>query len=371
MSILDRYVARNFIVGYIIAATVSVGLCVVIDLFVNLGEFAEQADLGPWQVIGNIFIYYGIQSSLYFRDFAGMITVIAAVFSLGKMTRNNELIAVMASGVSLKRVIAPIVVLAMLLTGLLVVDQEIIIPRLAHRLIRPPDAKPGDERYEIWYMVDGNGSLICTKQFDEKTQTMIKPYIICRREITPTRWEVVGKIEAEKATYNEKAGGWDLTGGVYLRISGVDHNNATQKLEPVAFYETDITPTTIPMRQQEGYKSLLSSRQLSALARHRGTRMKDQADLILQKHSRVTDPIINMVMLMVALPVLVCRDPKAMKSAIMISFGITLSCIIVSFVCKIFATEMFFGQVRPELWAWGPVFIFLPIAFIEIDSMKT
>ena len=99
--------------------------------------------------------------------------------------------------------------------------------------------------------------------------------------------------------------------------------------------------------------------------------MKDQADLILQKHSRVTDPIINMVMLMVALPVLVCRDPKAMKSAITISFGITISCIIVSFVCKIFATEMFFDQVRPELWAWGPVFIFLPIAFIEIDSMKT
>jgi hypothetical protein len=35
------------------------------------------------------------------------------------------------------------------------------------------------------------------------------------------------------------------------------------------------------------------------------------------------------------------------------------------------ATEVFFDRIRPELWAWAPVFIFLPIAIIEIDGMKT
>jgi lipopolysaccharide export LptBFGC system permease protein LptF len=36
-----------------------------------------------------------------------MVIVIAAVFSLARLTRNNELIAIMASGVSLKRILAP------------------------------------------------------------------------------------------------------------------------------------------------------------------------------------------------------------------------------------------------------------------------
>jgi hypothetical protein len=37
-----------------------------------------------------------------------------------------------------------------------------------------------------------------------------------------------------------------------------------------------------------------------------------------------------------------------------------------------FATDtVFAGRVIPEFWAWLPVFIFAPIAFIELDSMKT
>jgi lipopolysaccharide export LptBFGC system permease protein LptF len=109
---------------------------------------------------------------------------------------------------------------------------------------------------------------------------------------------------------------------------------------------------------------------LSQLAA-RGTNLKDLAFLYSQKHFRVTDPIMNLVMLLVCLPVLVCRDPKAMKSAITISFAITTASLIVNFVCKMFATEEVFGIVVPELWAWLPVIIFAPIAVYEIDSMKT
>jgi hypothetical protein len=35
------------------------------------------------------------------------------------------------------------------------------------------------------------------------------------------------------------------------------------------------------------------------------------------------------------------------------------------------ANEAVMGRILPELWAWVPVFIFLPISFIVVDSMKT
>jgi lipopolysaccharide export system permease protein len=76
-------------------------------------------------------------------------------------------------------------------------------------------------------------------------------------------------------------------------------------------------------------------------------------------------------MLMVSLPVLICRDPRTMKSAVLVSFALTAACFVVTFVCKMSATEIVFQRVMPELWAWLPVFIFLPIAFIEFDAMKT
>ena len=141
MKILDKYVAKNFLTGYAISFCVLMGLRIVIDLFVNLDEFTEHADLGAAAVIRNVLTYYALNSMLYFRDFAGMITVVAAAFSLGRMVRSNELVAVMASGVSLRRVIAPIIILALLLSVLLVVDQELLIPPLGDKLVRDQDGR--------------------------------------------------------------------------------------------------------------------------------------------------------------------------------------------------------------------------------------
>ncbi len=368
MKILDKYIIKNFLTGYLIAFCVLMGLRTVIDLFVNLDEFTEHIQLGTLTVTGNILSYYLLHSTLYFRDFAGMITVVAAAFSIGKMTRNNELTAVMASGVSLKRVIAPIVFLALLLTGLLVVDNELLIPPLADKLVRGQDALPGQEWYHVWFMTDGNGSLICSPEFDVKTSTLRRPTIITRRRKEEALlWEVTGKIWADEAVYNFETKQWDLKNGMFLKRG---EPGSLSSIEPIDSYQTDIIPKEIPVRRKSRHKALLGSSQLSVLARQR-TKIKDLAQLYSEKNFRITDPIINLVMLMVSLPILVCRDPKSMKSAILISFVLTTACFIVTFICKIVATEVFFHRIRPELWAWLPVFIFLPVAFIEFDSMKT
>ena len=375
MKILDRYVAKNFLIGYAIAMFVLVGLRVSIDLFVNLDEFAELSEdhgMTAVQVLMSVFAFYGAQCTLYFRDFAGMITVVAAVFSLGKMTRNNELIAVMASGVSLKRVIMPIILLAVVLTGLLIVDQEVLIPRLANRLVRSHDANPGQELYELWFMGDDKGSLVCTKRFEEKTGKMFFPTIIKRQENEQGKWVVLGKISADSATYNAEESRWYLENGFFTKISTTSDTEQFDQQLPtkVEYYESDLTPYEIPIRKQEGYKSLLSSQQLAVLAKS-GARVKDQADLHSQRHFRFTEPIINFIMLLIALPVLVCRDPKNMKSAIVISFTVTMACFIVMFGCKMFAGEILFNQIRPAFWAWLPIMLFFPVALVEIDSMKT
>jgi lipopolysaccharide export system permease protein len=275
MKILDKYVAKNFLIGYVIAFCVLIGLRIIIDLFVNLDEFTEHADLGALAVIKNILLFYGLNSILYFRDFAGMIMVVAAAFSLGRMVRSNELVAVMASGVSLKRVIGPIVVLALLLTIVLVIDQEFVIPPLGDKLVRSQDDIPGQETYDVRFISDGNGSLIYSPRFDVKTSTLDKPTIIVRREYKKAGsviWEVVGWIKAEKAVYNTKTGDWDLING---RFTEKDPGKAEQL---IASYPSDITPKDIPVRRKSEHLSLLSWQQLTALA-VQGTKIKDMAQL--------------------------------------------------------------------------------------------
>src|SRR3989339_209484 len=365
MKILDRYVAKNFMVGYFVAFCVLMGLRVIIDLFVNLDEFAEHSDLSTFEVVRNIINYYGLNATLYFRDFAGMITVVAAAFSLGKLVRNNELVAVMASGVSLKRVISPIIVLAILLTGVLVIDQEVIIPPLSDKLVRQQDDLPGQETYDMWFVGDENGSLLCSQKFDVHTETLYNPTIILRAKDPNTNlWMVTAPIHAKKAIYNSKNGEWDLGKGLYAENSA---DSAPLKVEK---YMTDLTPRDIPVRIQSRNKTLMSWGQLRKLA-WQGTKIKDQAKLHAQMQAHVTDPAINLVMLMISLPVLVVRDPKMMKSAVLISFLLTGACMIMNFVCKLLATEEVFGHIWPQFWTWLPVLIFLPIAMLEFDSMKT
>ena len=368
MKILDRYIVKNFLIGYVIAFCVLIGLRMIIDLFVNLDEFTEHADLNALAVMKNILVFYGVNITLYFREFAGMITVVAASFSFGKMVRSNELVAVMASGVSLKRVIAPIVLLALLLTGVLVIDQEFIIPPIADKLVRSHDDIPGREAYNVWFISDSKGSLISSQRFDVETSTLYNPTIITRRKITNSYiWEVTGRIDAEKAVYNSETGGWDLFNGQFIE------KGSTKGVQPIASYVSDITPKDILVRRESEHKTLLSWRQLAALATQAEQgKIKDSSQLYSQKHFRVTEPIINLVMLMVCLPILVCRDPKSMKSAVTISFAIVGMCFITTFICKMLTSEAEVSNFyQIGFYAWLPIFIFLPIAFIELDSMKT
>ncbi len=365
MKILYRYIAKNFLIGYCIAFCVLIGLRIVVDLFINLDEFTEHAELSTLDVIKNVLAFYGMRCTLYFRDFAGMITVVAAAFSFGKMVRSNELVAVMASGVSLKRVIGPIVFLALLLTGVLVIDQELLIPPLADKLARSHDDIPGQESYDVWFISDAKDSLICSRRFEVETSTLHNPTILLRKPGESGVLEVTGLIEAERAIDVNNTGEWVLING-QLQLT---EKGSEKRVQPIASYISDITAKDIPVRRKSEHKTLLSLRQLITLT-SQGAKTTD-LELHSQKHFHVTDPLINLVMLMVSLPILVCRDPKSMKSAVMVSFAVTGACFITTFVCKILATEVIFDKVMPELWAWLPVFIFLPVAFIELDSMKT
>jgi lipopolysaccharide export system permease protein len=384
MKILDRYIAKNFLYGYFIVLFVMVGMFLTVDLFLHLDEFSEHLGktdaagkvVTTKDMIGNIVRYYSVQSSLWFRDLGGMVIVVAAVFSLARMTRNNELIAVMASGVSLKRILAPILFLSLLLTGLMVLDQEVLTPRLSHELTRNHDELPEAGTYDVWFISDSSASLFFSPRYEERTRTLHRPVIVLREPVQDHTHicRVIGRITADQAVYDKQRGGWALTNGRILHVTEASEDleiTAERQAQAIDFYASSLTAEDIPILRREEFKSLLSLKQLTELQRSSGTRRTDLADLSLQKHTRVTGPIINMIMLMVALPVLVCRDPRTMKTAILVSFATTASCFLVVFLCRLFATEVVFGHVWPAFWAWTPIFLFFSIAVVQIDSMRT
>ncbi|MCP4451437.1 MAG: LptF/LptG family permease [Planctomycetes bacterium] len=230
--------------------------------------------------------------------------------------------------------------------------------------MKDKDDIPGQERYDVYWLSDGKGSLFYAAAFDVNSAALESPCIITREQIKPGLWQVTGRISADRAIYNFGETRWDFENG---RAIVADRKDGYQ---PIATYESpNLHPFNIPVMAKAEHTSMLSLSQLNALAMQNP---RDVAQLYSQKNFRITQPIINFITLMVSLPVLICRDPRSMKSAVLKSFSITSACLLMTFACKMLSTEeLFFSRLMPELWAWLPVFVFLPIAFIELDAMKT
>src|SRR4029079_417995 len=125
---------------------VLMGLYIVLDMVFNFDELANvQSKAGAGGVDSAIALlhglvdYYFYQSSLIFAHLAGVIPVVAAAFTLIRFQRFNELTASLAAGAHLLRTATPIIRTAFILGGLLVVDQEVLIPSMIPKLTRKHD----------------------------------------------------------------------------------------------------------------------------------------------------------------------------------------------------------------------------------------
>src|SRR5688500_10138412 len=147
MKILDRYILWTFLKNYLISFMVLIGLYVVLDMVFNFDELAEYREhvdpaggfAGVLSLMRAIGDYYFFQCFRIFSHLSGIIPIVAAAFTLIRFTRFNELTAQLAAGIPLLRMAFPIVVAALVLNGLLIVDQELIIPRIIPKLTRSHD----------------------------------------------------------------------------------------------------------------------------------------------------------------------------------------------------------------------------------------
>ncbi|MCH8146844.1 MAG: LptF/LptG family permease [Planctomycetes bacterium] len=367
LTILDRYILRSLLINYLIAIGTMISLYVVLDLFVNMDEFTEQGYPVP-TVIKNVISYYAPNVLLYYAQLSGVITLFACMASLARMRRLNELTAILASGVSLYRVAAPIVAFGLATTGVLILDTEILIPGVAHLLSRDHDDADGNKAYEALFLRDQNGALLSAGQF-HPTRHDLKKMLVLQCDESGS---VASILEADHATWEPPTtlrpmGRWVLERGLQrVRIVCEDQRFGPSECVEESFpryYETDLGPEEIQLRQSEGWLRFLSLRQLREL-RDRGT--ADTLSARQTKHSRIATPIVAMVLLLLGLPCFLDRSPANILSDAGRCVGLCGLCYVVTFVAQ---------SIRPAtesaLPAWIPIFIFATVAMVLIDRIRT
>ena len=100
---LDRYISGKFIGTYFFAILLIISISIVFDVNENLSKFTEYH--APLKAI--VFDYYANFVPYFANLFSPLFVFIAVIFFTSKMAGNSEIIAIMAAGVSFKRLMRP------------------------------------------------------------------------------------------------------------------------------------------------------------------------------------------------------------------------------------------------------------------------
>ncbi|GAH65868.1 unnamed protein product, partial [marine sediment metagenome] len=133
LNILDRYILRSFLYSYVVCAVALLGLTMVLDAFLRIKDFmdAAHASAGPgFGVLQVMLQYYSVRLPLFMHMVSPAVMLTAAMFSMAQMNKNNELVPMRASGISLFRTLTPLFLLAIVITAGVVVNREMVIPTL-------------------------------------------------------------------------------------------------------------------------------------------------------------------------------------------------------------------------------------------------
>src|SRR5262245_31808789 len=137
-TLLDRLLVRSYVKAYLICFVSLIGLYVVVDLFTHVDDFMQKRT-DFWDVAQNIATFYGYRIIQIFDRLCEMIVLLAAMFTVAWVQRNNELLPLLSAGVSTRRVLRPVLGSAIAFLTLSVLNQELVIPRITTALLRTHD----------------------------------------------------------------------------------------------------------------------------------------------------------------------------------------------------------------------------------------
>lgn len=377
MKLLDRYVAVSFVKNYLISFMVLVGMYVVLDMIFAFDELAELNTEGMntiavvWTFAAYMADFYFYKIFLIFAYLSGMIPVAAAAFTLMRMVRFNELSAMLSAGVPLLRISMPIIVVGLLMNGLLWVDQEMIIPRIIHKLERSPDHGASDKgnSFAVSSMRDDrNGQLFAGRFFPDSTPPrMIYMSVVQRNE----EGQLTGHISADEALWDGR--GWKLVNG---RFDSGLMPGQTLESRAMDYYQSSITPEEIQLFKSGDFVDLLSTERINKLLKR--PLNYGQGALLRVKHTRGAAQImLNMVLLLLAISAVLTREPQQLKMAATRCVLLCGACLAVAMLGQELATTPPTGMnarliaLWPAMMAWMPVFIFGPLSVWLLDRVKT
>ena len=362
---LDVYVSREYLRVLALACVSLLGIF-YISTFIDLVDklFRGQATAAM------LFRYFYFQTPQFVYYVIPMAVLVAALVTIGVMTKNSELMVMRACGISLYRTAMPLVMFSLAASAVLFVLQDKVLAyanREADRLNRQirnwaPLLSPSAQRW----VSGANGEIYHYDVYDPVARKFARLWIY---DVDEHAWRLKAIAYADEVSYTASGawrarGGWERDFNVAKR-SGAEHmvvryesfGERTMPMAPPSYFKADV-----PDPEQMTYTEL---RQYIQKLKATGA---DVVPSVVALQSKAAFPLVTLIMTLIAVPFAVTTGRRGALYGI--GAGIVMA-ITYWVLQSVFAAFGQGGRLDPVLAAWAPNILFGAVACYSIFTVRT
>lgn len=350
---LDWYIIKKFLGYYFFSIALIISIAIVFDFNENLSKFTEHH--APARAI--IFDYYANFVPYFANLFSALFVFVAVILFTSKLASNSEIIAILASGVSFKRLLRPYMITCVLLSALSFGLSAYVIPH--GTVIRQnfetmyKNKKKNTSAENVQLQVD-KGVIAYMQHYDN---SMKRGYGFCLDKFQDKKLvSHLTAMDIQYDTISDSKYHWQLSNWKIRKLQGMKEHitSGAQKDTIIMMEPTDLVYSK---GQQETFTSP-ELRDYISKQINRGSGNVVQYEV--EYHKRIASSFASFILTIIGVSLSARKRKGGMGAALGVGLALSFGYIMLQTVSATFAIQ---ANFPPVLAAWLPNFLFAIVAY--------
>ncbi len=363
VSILDWYVTGMYLRWVALAFVGLLGIFYITQ-FIELSDnlFKEQAS--GLMLLEHLW-YATPQFIYYVLPIAGLV---ATLVTIGILTRTNELTVMKACGISLYRIVLPILAFSLIWSGCLFVLSETILAR-ANRQAEALDQQIRTGRVQVFdalsrrWLVNDEGDIYHYLHFDQERHELGALSIF---EFEGRPWSLGRRTYVAQATFDAAAGTWDGRDVWERDFSAAASDDAAYRRDAERLLPAVAPPDVFAAELPDA--ELMNYNELQGYIEELRTRGFDVVSLVVALHRKASFPFVTVILTLIAIPFAVTTGPRGTLYGVGVGIALAFSYWIILSIFGAFGSA---GVLAPIVAAWAPNIFFGASAGYFLFAVRT
>lgn len=350
---IDWYIIKKFIGTYIYSIALIIAIAIVFDFNENLSKFTEYH--APARAI--IFDYYANFIPYYSNLFSPLFVFIAVIFFTSKLAGNSEIIAMLASGISFKRLMRPYMLSCVLIASLSYYLSASVIPHgtvIRHNFESQYRNSRKQTAADNVQLQVAKGVIAYIQHYDDKTK---HGYGFSLDKFENKK--LVSHMTAMEIQYDTIADSkyhWNVTGWKIRQLKGL-REHITSGADLDTLIQMEPTDLVYSKGQQETFTSAELKDYISKqVDRGSGNVVQYQVEY----HKRIASSFASFILTIIGLSLSARKRKGGM--GLYLGLGLALSSLYI-LLQTVSATFAINANAPPILAAWIPNIVFALVAY--------